>query len=93
MVDANEWMAKHRPGRFIGDVVRGSPVPERIEAGDVLDDGSLMTQNGLIVMGGCHVWLTERKAAAAIYYGWRRCLHLPMGRDGTTGELLYPMTR
>ena len=93
MVDANEWMAQHRPGRFISDVVRGAPIAERIEAGDVLDDGSLMTQNGLIVTGGCHVWLCQRKAAAAFYYGWVRCLTRGLARDGATGEILYPMTR
>lgn len=93
MIDANEWLDRHRPGRFVGDRTRGDPLAEKIEAGDVLDDGSLMTQNGLIVVGGCHVWLTERKAAAALYYGWRRCLNMGLGRDSNTGEILYSMTR
>lgn len=93
MVDANEWLERHRPGRFIGDVVRADPVAEVIGAGDVLDDGSLMTAHGLIVTGGCDVWLCERKAAAAAYYGWRRSLNHGFSRDPSTGELLYPMTR
>lgn len=87
----DEW-TKRLNGYFVPDRVRPSPLPEAIGAGDVLDDGSVMTQAGLIVVGGVSVWLTERKARAAAYYGWRQIVG-PLGRDGETGEILYPMTR
>lgn len=72
--------------------VRPEPLPEKIEPGDVLDDGSVMTNIGHLVASGTSVWMTERKARAAAYYGWRLVCG-PAGRDGTTGEIIYPMVR
>lgn len=94
MTDATTWLNAHGFGSSWREgPVRSAPLVEAIEVGDVLDDGSLMTQSGLIVTGGCNVWLCERKAAAAIYYGWRRCLNFGLARDHNSGEILYPMTR
>lgn len=89
--EATEWLEKHRPGRFIADLTRAGAAPERIEVGDVLDDGSILTIRGLLITGGA-VWLNARKANAAAYYGWR-LIGPERGRCLRTGECLYPMTR
>lgn len=94
MVDATEWLNAHGFGsNWREGPVRPSPIIEKLEPGDVLDDGSMMTQHGLIVVGGCNVWLCQRKAAAALYYGWVRCLNMGLARNRATGEIFYPMTR
>lgn len=66
MTDATTWLNAHGFGSSWREgPVRSAPLVEAIEVGDVLDDGSLMTQSGLIVTGGCTVWLCERKAHEA----------------------------
>lgn len=91
MVDALEWLEKHRASRFIADRGRGVALVEPMTAGDVFDDGSILTISGIVIARGAHVWLNDRKAAAARYYGWKE-----MGRWSTcpmTGETLYLLAR
>ena len=91
MVDALEWLEKHRAPRFIADKGRGFPLPEPMTAGDVFDDGSILSNTGIVVARAAYVWLNERKARAASYYGWGctgRHITCP-----TTGQELHCMTR
>lgn len=90
--DATDWLEKHHPGRFVPDRLRPIPLVEKIGPGDVTDSGSILSAGGFYVAMGT-ILLTERKADAAAYYGWRRVLGSPLSKDRDTGEILYPMGR
>ena len=89
--DASEWLTRYREGAFVPDRTRGQTAPEAIGVGDVYEDGSIQTTQGCQMVEGC-IWLDERKARAAAYYGWRLA-GVETGRDMRTGRTLYPIKR
>ncbi len=67
-VDAVGWCEQFT-GPRIAEPGRRGTIPETIKPGQVCDDGSIMLFNGTTMAAGA-IWLTERDAAIARYYGW-----------------------
>lgn len=74
------------------DPVRGDPLPECLDAGDVLDDGSVLLPDGTHMTHG-RLWMREAQAIAAAFYGWARVGSCTVGTNLMTGEQVYPMAR
>lgn len=71
MTTFSEWLDTHcppdRPLRPEPTMAYG--MPENIRNGDCYEDGTLRVGADRICKG--RVWLCERQANAAAYYGWR----------------------
>lgn len=91
MVDAEEWLQKYRASRFIADRGRGIALQEPMSAGDVFDDGSVLTQSGIVVWRNALVWMDWKKVGAAKYYGWRERGERAVCPQ--SGVMLYLMAR
>lgn len=92
-IDATEWLNAHG---FGSSWVEGPTLPEPIEEdlrpGDPMEDGTILLNSGASLVGGALVWVSLRGACAASYYGWT-VANGRVGRDKTTWEPLYPITR
>ena len=91
-IPADQWNALCAYSAPAFDPLRGETLPEQLGAGDVLDDGSIMMEDGTLLAHGM-VWMREEQATAAAYYGWARVTHFSVGTNLATGQMVLPMGR
>jgi hypothetical protein len=91
--DAQLWLAKHRPAIVAEGPRRSETVVEKIDVGDVLDTGEILSSDGtLYAEHGPGIWLSVDQACRAAYYGWERVEGM-CSRDPKNGRVLLLMKR